>query len=142
MYFSEQGNVDDDATFITIFLVSFNLQSCCLMQSAVCKCHTTRKNKQTNKQTTTHNAITWSHLLYLPAKWNKIIDKQWSSDAKDNGVSSLKSGRCRSPPFMSSNLRQLACPFQAARWTGVLPSLGSGTFGFPSDQLSIIFRHS
>ena len=35
-YFSEQGNVDDDATFITIFLVSFNEQSCCLMQSAVC----------------------------------------------------------------------------------------------------------
>ena len=35
-YFSEQGNVDDDATFITIFLVSFNLQSCCVMQSAVC----------------------------------------------------------------------------------------------------------
>ena len=34
-YFSEQGNVDDDATFTTIFLVSFNLQSCCLMQSAV-----------------------------------------------------------------------------------------------------------
>ena len=39
MYFSEQGNVDDDATFITIFLVSFNLQSCCLMQSAVCGLH-------------------------------------------------------------------------------------------------------
>ena len=36
MYFSEQGNVDDDATFITILLVSFNLQSCCPMQSAVC----------------------------------------------------------------------------------------------------------
>ena len=36
MYFSEQGDVDDDATFITTFLVSFNLQSCCLMQSAVC----------------------------------------------------------------------------------------------------------
>ena len=36
MYFSEQGNVDDDTTLITIFLVSFNLQSCCLMQSAVC----------------------------------------------------------------------------------------------------------
>ena len=36
MYFSEQRNVDDDATLITIFLVSFNLQSCCLMQSAVC----------------------------------------------------------------------------------------------------------
>ena len=37
MYFSEQGNVvDDGATFITILLVSFNLQSCCLMQSAVC----------------------------------------------------------------------------------------------------------
>ena len=36
MYFSEQGNVDDDATFTAIFLVSFNLQSCCLMQSAVC----------------------------------------------------------------------------------------------------------
>ena len=35
-YFSEQGNVDDDATFITILLVSINLQSCCLMQSAVC----------------------------------------------------------------------------------------------------------
>ena len=35
MYFPEQGNVDDDATLITIFLVSFNLQSCCLMQSAV-----------------------------------------------------------------------------------------------------------
>ena len=35
MYFSEQGNVDDDATLITIFLVSFNLQSCCLMQSVV-----------------------------------------------------------------------------------------------------------
>ena len=35
MYFSEQGNVDDDATLITIFLVSFTLQSCCLMQSAV-----------------------------------------------------------------------------------------------------------
>ena len=40
MYFSEQGSVDDDATLITIFLVSFNLQSCCLMQSAVCKCRT------------------------------------------------------------------------------------------------------
>ena len=38
MYFSEQGNVDDNATLITIFLASFNLQSCCLMQSqsAVC----------------------------------------------------------------------------------------------------------
>ena len=36
MYFSEQGNVDDDATFITIFLASFTLQSCCLMQSAIC----------------------------------------------------------------------------------------------------------
>ena len=36
MYFSEKGNVDDDATLITIFLVSFNLQSCCPMQSAVC----------------------------------------------------------------------------------------------------------
>ena len=36
MYFSEQGNVDDDATFMTIFLASFTLQSCCLMQSAVC----------------------------------------------------------------------------------------------------------
>ena len=36
MYFSEQGDVDDDATFITTFLVSFNLQPCCLMQSAVC----------------------------------------------------------------------------------------------------------
>ena len=34
MYFSEQGNVDDDATLITIFLVSFNLQ--CGLQSAVC----------------------------------------------------------------------------------------------------------
>ena len=34
MYFSEQGNVDDDATLITIFLVSFNLQSS--LQSAVC----------------------------------------------------------------------------------------------------------
>ena len=34
MYFSEQGNVDDDATFIT--MVSFNLQSYCHMQSAVC----------------------------------------------------------------------------------------------------------
>ena len=36
MYFSEQGNVDDDGTFVTIFFVSFNLQSCYLMQSAVC----------------------------------------------------------------------------------------------------------
>ena len=36
MYFSEQGDADDDATLITIFLVSFNLQSCCLVQSAVC----------------------------------------------------------------------------------------------------------
>ena len=45
MYFSEQGNVDDDATFITIFLVSFNLQSCCLMQSAVCKCYTPMKQR-------------------------------------------------------------------------------------------------
>ena len=36
MYFSEQGNVDDDVTLTTIFLVSFNLQSYCLMQSAVC----------------------------------------------------------------------------------------------------------
>ena len=36
MYFSEKGNVDDDATLITIVLVSFNLQSCCLMQSAIC----------------------------------------------------------------------------------------------------------
>ena len=35
MYFSEQGNVDDDATPITIFLVSFNLQSAvCSLQSA------------------------------------------------------------------------------------------------------------
>ena len=54
MYFSEKGNVDVDTTLITIFLVSFNLQSCCLslqsacslqsavcsLQSAVCKCHT------------------------------------------------------------------------------------------------------
>ena len=47
MHFSEQDNVDDDATLITIFLVSFNLQSYCLIQSAVCslwsavcKCHT------------------------------------------------------------------------------------------------------
>ena len=31
----KKGNVDDDATLITIFLVSFNLQSCYLMQSAV-----------------------------------------------------------------------------------------------------------
>ena len=29
MYFSEQDNVDDDATLITIFWVSFNLQSRC-----------------------------------------------------------------------------------------------------------------
>ena len=43
MYFSEKGNVDVDTTLITIFLVSFNLQSCCLslqsacsLQSAVC----------------------------------------------------------------------------------------------------------
>ena len=36
MYFLEQGNVDDDATFLKIFLVSFNLQSYCLMQSVVC----------------------------------------------------------------------------------------------------------
>ena len=40
-YVSEQGNVDDDAIFITIFLVSFNLQSVlphavCSPQSAVC----------------------------------------------------------------------------------------------------------
>ena len=35
MYFSEQGNVDDHVTLITTFLVSFNLQSCCLMQSAI-----------------------------------------------------------------------------------------------------------
>ena len=55
MYFSEQGNVDDDATFITIFLVSFYLQSCCLMQSVVCglqslvcslqMSHTEKKNR-------------------------------------------------------------------------------------------------
>ena len=36
MYFSEQGNVDDDATFITTLLVSFNLQSCSLIECAVC----------------------------------------------------------------------------------------------------------
>ena len=37
MYFSEKGNVDDDATLITIFLVSFNLQSAiCSLQSVVC----------------------------------------------------------------------------------------------------------
>ena len=37
MYFLEQGYVDDDATLIMIFLVSFkDLQSYCLMQSAVC----------------------------------------------------------------------------------------------------------
>ena len=41
MYFSEKGNVDDDATLITIFLVLFNLQSCCLMQSAVCSLQST-----------------------------------------------------------------------------------------------------
>ena len=42
MYFLEQGNFDDEATFMTIFLlsISFNLQSCYLMQSAVSKCHT------------------------------------------------------------------------------------------------------
>ena len=42
MYLLEQGNVDDDATFMTIFLlsISFNLQSCYLMESTVCKCHT------------------------------------------------------------------------------------------------------
>ena len=59
MYFSEQGNVDDDATLITIFLVhsiyslaaSCSLQSAvcspqsavCGLQSAVCKCHTPSK---------------------------------------------------------------------------------------------------
>ena len=47
MYFSEQGNVDDDATLITIFLVAFNLQqsAVCGLQSAVCKCHTPEFNK-------------------------------------------------------------------------------------------------
>ena len=36
-YFSEQGNVDDDATFVTIFLVSFNcLAASCSLRSAVC----------------------------------------------------------------------------------------------------------
>ena len=38
MYFSEQGNVDDDASFITIFSVSFNIYSLaasCSLQSAV-----------------------------------------------------------------------------------------------------------
>ena len=35
MYFSEQGNVDDDTTFITIFLVSFNF-STVLLPHAVC----------------------------------------------------------------------------------------------------------
>ena len=66
MYLSEKGNVDDNATLITIFLVSFNLQSCCLMQSAdcslriavcslqsavsvlqsaVCKCHTPEEKR-------------------------------------------------------------------------------------------------
>ena len=34
MYFSKKGIVDDDTTLITIFLVSFNLQSS--LQSAVC----------------------------------------------------------------------------------------------------------
>ena len=35
---SEQGNVDDDATFITIFLVHsiYSLASSCSLQSAVC----------------------------------------------------------------------------------------------------------
>ena len=44
MYFSEQGNVDDDAILITIFLVSFiySLAASCSLQSAVCKCHTPR----------------------------------------------------------------------------------------------------
>jgi len=35
MYFSEQGNVDDDVTFITIFLVSFNF-STVLLPHAIC----------------------------------------------------------------------------------------------------------
>ena len=52
MYFSEQGNVDDDATLITISLV-FNLQSCCLMQSAVCSLQSANviHRLQTHKKT-------------------------------------------------------------------------------------------
>ena len=38
-YFSEQGNVDDDATFTTIFSCSLQSEVCGL-QSAVCKRHT------------------------------------------------------------------------------------------------------
>ena len=62
MYFSEQGNVDDDATFITIFLVSFNLQSCCLMQSAVCSLEMSytadnAKSRRTTSYEKTQHAI-------------------------------------------------------------------------------------
>ena len=45
MYFLEQDNVDDDATFITIFLVSFILQSYFLMQSASVIHHPGTKSK-------------------------------------------------------------------------------------------------
>ena len=59
MYFLEQGNVDDDATFITIFLVSFNLQSCCFMQSAVCSLRSAVCSLQMSY---TRNAI-WDNLV-------------------------------------------------------------------------------
>ena len=40
-YFSEQGNVDDDATFITIHSI-YSLAASCSLQPVVCKCHTPR----------------------------------------------------------------------------------------------------
>ena len=73
MYFSEQGDVDDDATLIAIFLASFNLQSCCLMKSAVCKCHTPVFRKNTNWTRQSLLAVFLLFLLGFPQEPGRYI---------------------------------------------------------------------
>ena len=64
MYFSEQGNVDDDATLITIFFVSFNLQSCCLMQSAVCGLQSANVMHRSKIDVANHSCLGYTETVF------------------------------------------------------------------------------
>ena len=82
MYFLEQDNVDDDATFITIFLVSFILQSYFLMQSAVCSLQMSYTTLEPNLRFFNHfRSITITSIVLSTSKelCHEILSKfqQW-----------------------------------------------------------------
>ena len=91
-YFSEQGNVDDDVTFITIFLVSFNQQSCCLMQSpvcslqsAVCKCRTPVLYWPVEQPNTSCEHIKLTFLFNVRSSWVILWSKSiWNKPNVSN----------------------------------------------------------